>query len=119
LNALPASLSTHCSCNEALCAIRESLSRRGLRALETFDLQDARAGNEDCGCPQHGAAPCDCQMIVLMVYGEGTAPSTLTLHGTGGQVWITLVENAAHEPDAQIVAAVREAVTGSRAAQGL
>jgi hypothetical protein len=87
--------------------------------LETFDLQDARAGNEDCGCPQHGADPCDCQMIVLMVYGEGTAPSALTLHGTGGQVWITLVENAAREPDALVLAAVREAVTDIEASQGL
>ncbi|MGE5073321.1 MAG: hypothetical protein ACM3MF_07835 [Anaerolineae bacterium] len=90
-----------------------------MRALETFDLQDARAGNEDCGCPQHGTAACDCQMIVLIVYGEGTVPATLTLHGTGGQTWITLVENAAHEPDPLVAAAIREAATDIEAAQGL
>jgi hypothetical protein len=112
-------ISVHCTCSEALARVQRSLTRRGLRALETFDLQTARLASADCACPHHGMAECDCQMLVLMVYGEATAPTTLMLHGNDGQTWISLPDDPGRGLDALIAAAIEESVQDIRAAQGL
>ncbi len=123
VNAFPFSTPIHSSCSEALSRVQRSLERRGLRALETFNLQDARLGSGECTCPRHGTAECDCQMVVLMVYGEATMPTTLMLHGNDGQTWISLsdaaLEQPAHGVDALIVNAIEEATQAFEAGQGL
>lgn len=98
------------SCADVLLLLRQSLRRLGLRALETFDLQTARSEALDCTCPHHGSAECDCQMVVLMVYGEGTAPTTLMLHGSDGKTWISLPDDPGDGPDPLIGRAVEETV---------
>ncbi len=115
----PLSISVDCSCGEALADIRRSLDCWGLRALQTFDLQDARLGDVGCTCPYHGTSVCDCQMLIFMVYGEAAAPSTLMLHGHDGQTWISLVDHASHPADGLIVRAIEEAVGRMGALQGL
>jgi len=80
--------------------------------LETFDLHDARLGLADCPCPYHGMDECDCQMVVLLVYGEATAPVALTLHGNNGQTWISLANGTAQELDAVLHAAIEEVLRG-------
>ena len=111
--------SVQCCCSEALRRVVGALTRRGLRALETFDLQDARTANADCACPHHGTAQCDCQMIVLLVYGEATAPTTLTLHGNDGQTLISLSDDPGRGPHPLIQAAVEEAIRDTGAGEGL
>ena len=108
-----------CSCGEALASIQRSLDSVGLRALRTFDLQDARLGDSSCTCPYHGTSTCDCQMQVFMVYGEAMAPTTLMLHGHDGQTWISLVNNPSHPADGLIVNAVEEAIQCIEGRQGL
>ncbi len=111
------------SCDEALPRLRRALAARGLRALETFDLQDARAASADCTCPHHGTDDCDCQMLVLMVYGEATAPTTLMLHGNDGQIWFSVLDHpeadAGHVPDALIAAAIEESLQDLQSAHPL
>ncbi len=85
-------LSANLSCDEALQSAKRRLSRAGLRAQQTFDLHTARLSLPDCPCPRHGTDICDCQMVVLMVYGEAAEPATLILHGNGGITWFSLVE---------------------------
>ena len=94
--------------------LKQSLSRRGLRVLETFDLQAARLGLADCPCPYHGTDECDCQMVVLLVYGEATAPIALTLHGNNGQTWISLANDNSHDPAGVLQAAIGQALRGIR-----
>ena len=115
----PLSIPLDCSCGEALASIQRSLDCRGLRALQTFDLHDARLREADSACPYHGTSACDCQMLVLMVYGEAAAPATLMLHGHDGQTWISLVEDSARPADGLIVRAVEEAVQHFESQQGL
>jgi hypothetical protein len=81
-------------CKDALPRVRRAMEDAGFRAVVTFDLQLARSSGAACSCPHHGAAPCDCQLVVLMIYGEDSLPGSLMLHGTDGRTWITFPEGA-------------------------
>ncbi len=118
MNAAPVIASLDCSCAQALASISGALTRRGLRLLQTFDLQDARLSNSAYTCPRHGGASCDCQMLVLLVYGEGTAPTAMMLHGSDGQTHVSLLDEPGRAAEA-VVAAVEESVHDIRGAQGL
>jgi hypothetical protein len=98
------------SCDEALKWAQEQLSRAGLRSMRTFDLHTARHALDDCPCPHHGTEACDCQMVVLLVYGKGDEPATLILHGNDGQTRLSLAENPNQRPDAKTIAAIRQAL---------
>ena len=67
----------------------------------------ARLGLHNCCCPNHGTDACDCQMIVLLVYGEAAEPATLILHGNNGQTWISIAECVAQHKDAKLVGCIR------------
>ncbi len=107
------------ACREAALRVRRSLERVGLRTLETFDLQTARSSGAACACPHHGMAECDCQMVVLMVYGEGTAPIALVLHGSDGHTWISLPDWPAGGAEPLIEAAIASSMNDGQAAEGL
>jgi hypothetical protein len=119
MNALSTIRSIDCSCDDALKQLTQSLTSGGLHVMETFDLHSARLGLADCACPHHGTAECDCQMIVLMIYGKAVQPATLILHGNDGQTWFSLVNNPAQQADAAIQAAMDAAVKAIRSGQGL
>ncbi len=119
MNPLPPILTFHCSCDEAVRQINRSLAQRGLRVLETFDLQDARKGVAGCTCPHHGTDNCDCQMVVLMVYGEAVAPTTLTLHGNDGRTSISLSGGSTDADEMPIRAAIDSILKEISTASGL
>jgi hypothetical protein len=81
------------SCDDTLYWTREQLTLAGLRSVQTFDLHVARVGLHDCPCPNHGMDICDCQMIVLLVFGNSEEPVTLLLHGNDGQTWLSIAES--------------------------
>lgn len=70
----------------------ERMRQSGLQVIRTFDLQETRAGEINCTCPNHGTEKCDCQMVVLLVYGKENQPASLVAHGHNGQTWFSLVE---------------------------
>ena len=63
----------------------QNLEAAGLRVVRSFDLRSACASITENVCPHHGTAPCDCQLVVLLVYGTGTAPVSLMFHSHQGQ----------------------------------
>lgn len=71
------------------------LSARGLQVERSFDLRAAREAHVGCTCPHHGTEQCDCQIVVLLVYGEDEYPATLVTHGRDGRTRFALV----HHPD--------------------
>jgi hypothetical protein len=83
-------LSVRCPCQEALAWVNQRLAEANYRSVQTFDLHEARTGSSSCTCPNHGTAECDCQMIVLLVYGGASQPATLILHGNDGQTWLSI-----------------------------
>jgi len=81
-----------------------------MRAIQTFDLHTARHALGDCPCPHHGTKACDCQMVVLLVYGNADEPATLVLHGNDGQTWISLVNDSLQHVDPSIQTAIEQAL---------
>jgi len=111
-------LSANHSCDDALQWTRKQLLRAGLRAVQTFDLHNARVGLHDCPCPNHGTDECDCQMVVLLVYGTAsdvstpldTSPVTLILHGNDGQTWLSIADNPRQRADVKLITAIQQAL---------
>jgi hypothetical protein len=100
-------LSIDSSCDQALQMTKTQLSEAGLSAVQTFSLNTARLGLHNCCCPNHGTEACDCQMIVLLVYGEAPEPATLILHGNNGQTWMSIADSASQCGDPTLVASIR------------
>lgn len=79
-------------CETAVPIFVERLQRLGLSVLQTFDLHETRAEAAACTCQNHGTEKCDCQMVVLLIYGMDIHPVSLIAHGHNGQTWFSLVE---------------------------
>ncbi len=103
-------------CEETVRWLQQRLLQDGLRALQTFDLQDARLSLEECPCPHHGTEDCDCQMVIVLVYGRAAEPATLFLHGYDGQTWISLADRPERPADTRLVAAIERALSADRPA---
>lgn len=90
------------------------LAGQGLQVVRSFDLRSALATHPDCPCPHHGTAQCDCQFIVLLVYGETGRPVVVNLHGSDAHTAMIIVPDTATFPDTrllrQVTAALVEAV---------
>jgi hypothetical protein len=100
-------LAIHSSCDQALQMTKTQLSEAGLSAVQTFNLNTARLGLHNCCCPNHGTEACDCQMIVLLVYGDVAEPATLILHGNNGQTWISIADSASQPGHSELVTRIR------------
>ena len=103
-------LSINHPCDEALQWTKQQLSQASLRVVQTFDLHTARLALHDCPCPNHGTDECDCQMVVLLVYGKAAEPVTLILHGNGGQTWLSIADNPQQRADAKLINSIRQAL---------
>jgi len=112
MNTLSPFLSISSPCDEALKITKRQLSQAGLRPVQTFDLHAARLGLDDCPCPNHGTDKCDCQMIVLLVYGEKAEPITLILHGNDGQTWVSAAESPSQRADKKLITSIRQVLEG-------
>jgi hypothetical protein len=78
------------TCEQVQAWASEKLTRAGFRIVQTFDLRIARLAYPECPCPHHGTDECNCQLIVLLVYGKQDDPATLVIHGQDGKSWISL-----------------------------
>ena len=106
----PSFLTVDLPCDKALQVAKKKLSQAHLRALQTFDLHTARHTQHDCPCPNHGTAECDCQMVVLMVYGDTPEPATLILHGSDGQTRFSISDDPSQRTDKKLVAFIKGAL---------
>ena len=103
-------LSTNCPCDEALPRVSKQLKDAGLRTVQTFDLHSVMSGTHGCSCINHGTEECDCQMVVLLVYGGAVEPETLILHGDNKRTWISLADSIIHSPNAQLQLTIQKAL---------
>jgi hypothetical protein len=87
-------------CGWVLQWTNKQLAQAGLRTLQTFNLTTALAGTLDCPCQEHGTSKCDCQMVVLFVYGHAGDPVGLILHGNHGRTWLSFAETPTANPNA-------------------
>ena len=98
------------SCNATLDWLNHDLVQSHLHVAQTFDLHAVRLGMEDCLCPNHGTNDCDCQMVVLLVYGKEVEPATLVLHGNDDRTWISLVDNCVQKANPVIQTSIEQAL---------
>jgi len=103
-------LSTNCPCDEALPRVNQQLKYAGLRTVQTFDLHSAMLGMHGCSCLNHGTEECDCQMVVLLVYGGAVEPETLILHGDNQRTWISLVDTVIQNRGPQLQMTIQKAL---------
>lgn len=68
------------TCSQVLTLVNEKLTGAGFRIVQTFNLQTARLAHLECQCPHHGTSDCNCQMVILLVYGKQEDPATLIIH---------------------------------------
>lgn len=85
------------TCDQTLQWVNQRLLKAGLRGVQTFDLHIARASSHNCECPNHGTDKCDCQLVILLVYGNMEEPATLILHGNDGKTRLSITASA--KPD--------------------
>ena len=88
----------------------QQLEQAGLQVLRSFDLKVARSTQVGCTCPHHGTDQCDCQMVILLVYGQEGVPATLLVHGHDGQTQIALVDTPEQRPSACLVKTILQAI---------
>ncbi|MBI5961922.1 MAG: hypothetical protein HY863_00470 [Chloroflexi bacterium] len=111
-------LSINHPCDEALQWAMKQLVQADLRPIQTFDLHTARLAMHDCSCPNHGTEECDCQMVVLLVYGKdidvstplNTSPATLILHGNDGQTWVSIANDPQQRADVKLIHSIQQAL---------
>ena len=110
MNALSPFLSVNQSCDDTLLWMSQCLPAAGLKMLQTFDLHDARFADAGCTCPYHGTDQCDCQMVVVLIYGKVEEPATLILHGNDGQTSLSLVNTPLQHPDPSLQRKIEQAL---------
>lgn len=101
--------------DEAVNRVRVALENAGLRVMMSFDSNLTRTGIMPAICPHHGENACDCQIVILLVYGEHSQPATLLVHGQDGETWISLVDLPGQLPDSCLQKKIRQALPSSPA----
>lgn len=98
---------------QALPLITSLLAELGYQVLPSFNLQAARASQAGCTCPHHGTVECDCQMIVLLIYGQADQPASLVVHGQDGKTFLSLVDTPQQRPDRQMFSQILKALAAN------
>jgi len=82
--------------------IVERLRNLGLQTTITFDLQVARHAHSNCSCPHHGTEQCDCQMVVVLVYGRDSKPISLVIHSHEAITQLSFVDTPQQPVNTQL-----------------
>lgn len=96
-------------CETAMALVVTLLRNEGLSPQRTFNLRSACASLSDPSCPHHGDRPCDCQLIVLLVYDQQLPPVALIGHGYDDQTEICL-EASGQRPHPLLTSRIRQAL---------
>lgn len=102
------------ACGDAIDWVVQELTIIGLQTLRTFDFQAARDANTGCPCPHHGTDPCDCQMVVLLVYKGNRHPVSLVAHGHNERTWLYMVDTPQQRADPYLEATIQQALVHSQ-----
>ncbi|RPI86426.1 MAG: hypothetical protein EHM41_08570 [Chloroflexi bacterium] len=105
-------LQVNMDCAKTASLAAENLQAASFRVVQTFDLQAARSTQSTCSCPHHGTDLCDCQMLILLVYGIDLNPITLLFHGRDQQTQIHWVTQPGQRVNPDMELKVWKAVAG-------
>ena len=99
------------TCEQSQAWINEKLTHTGFRVVQTFDLYEARKAHPNCPCPQHGTDDCNCQMVILLIYGDQGHPATLIIYGQDGRAWLSLAVPASGHGNQHLETVIRRTLT--------
>ena len=85
------------------------LAQAGLHVSRSFDLRAALAADTPCTCPHH-AGNCDCDMVVLLVYGTEQRPATIVAHSHNGRTWLSLADSPEERPSPELTSQIKAAL---------
>jgi hypothetical protein len=86
------------------------LARQGHRVLRSFDLRSALTAQPDRICPCHGTSPCNCQFVVLLIYGGAARPVVVIAHGHDQETSLQLVSDPQERNDSYLAGEVMTAI---------
>lgn len=96
---------------EAVASIKAALEEAALRVMVSFDSSHTRTMATPTFCPHHGTNACDCQIVILLVYGHDGQPATLLAHGQDGETWISLVNTPGQRAGECLEEQIKEALS--------
>jgi hypothetical protein len=96
--------------DKAISWVAQQLTKVGLEVVLTFNLQVTRHDPSHCPCPHHGTGQCDCQMAVMLVYGNAYHPISLVIHSYDRQTWILLVDSPHQRASPRLERMIRQAL---------
>ncbi len=101
-------------CEEATIRVTQTLTDCDLKVIRSFDLHHVwpLTAPDGCHCTYHGTAPCDCRVVIMLVYGQTGPPATLVAHGHDGMTWFTLVDTPEQRPLPDLAARITAALQG-------
>lgn len=103
-------LSLALPCETAIRVVTGCLNAQGMKVVRSFDLRSACATFPDNVCPHHGTSPCDCQLVVLLVYGKQPGPASLVMHGHRMQTEIQLAVSPEMKTAPGLISGIYEAL---------
>ena len=94
---------------EAVNRFNRLLAQAGLHVSRSFDLRAALAEDAPCTCPHHDGN-CDCDMVVLLVYGTEKRPATVVAHSHNGRTWLSLADGPDERPSPELSLQIKAAL---------
>ncbi len=99
---------------DALSDVTLSLQSNGLQVVRSFDLQSACASYPGQLCPHHHEDVCDCQLVVLLIYGGVSQPISLIAHSNDGITQIGLGQFPNERPNPILESRVTAVLNAAR-----
>ena len=99
---------------DALSDVTLSLRSNGLQVVRSFDLQSACASSPGQFCPHHPGKVCDCQLVVLLIYGGVSRPVSLIAHSNDGVTQIGWGQFPNEKPDPILESRITEVLNSVR-----
>ena len=87
----------------SLALVAKLLFENGLQMERSFDLRIAQDADIVCSCPHHGTTLCDCQIVVLLIYGSKKGPETVVAHSQDGRTHFSLVKKPGNSESSNLI----------------
>lgn len=107
MNTLPL-VTLECTCGEAIQRTTRTMIDAGLRVVVSFDSRHIRLATDKEPCPYHGDSECDCQVVILLVYGSAREPATVLAKEQDGSTAISLATAPGVRPSARFENKIRQ-----------
>ncbi len=79
------------TCDQVIDQVSQRLASAGFQTLPTFNLKATLPAERCCDSP---SGLCECQMVILLVFGKDGPPFTLSLFGEKGTTTVAMNDNS-------------------------